>query len=66
MQTEGCFMTAPKEEAKRIIDALPEDSTYEEIVRELAFDTMIQRGLNDVDAGKVISNKEMENEIAQW
>lgn len=59
-------MTAPKEEAKKIIDALPEDSTYEEIVRELAFDTMIQRGLNDVDVGKVISNKEMENEIAQW
>ena len=59
-------MTAPKEEAKKIIDASPEDSTYEEIVRELAFDTMIQRGLNDVDAGKVISNKEMENDIAQW
>ena len=59
-------MTAPKEEAKKIIDALPEDSTYEEIVRELVFDTIIQRGLNDVDTGKVISNKEMENEIAQW
>ena len=59
-------MTAPKEEAKKIIDALPEDSTYEEIVRELAFDTMIQRGLNDVDVARVISNKEMENEIAQW
>ena len=59
-------MTAPKEEAKKIIDALPEDSTYEEIVRELAFDTMIQRGLNDVDVGRVISNEEMDNEIAQW
>ena len=63
---EGCSMTAPKDEAKRIIDTLPEDSTYEEIVRELAFDMMIQRGLDDVEAGKVISNKEMENEIAKW
>ncbi len=59
-------MTAPKDEAKRIIDTLPEDTTYEEIVRELAFDMMIQRGLDDVEAGKVISNKEMENEIAKW
>ncbi len=59
-------MTAPKDEAKRIIDTLPEDSTYEEIVRELAFDMMIQRGLDDVEADKVISNKEMENEIAKW
>ncbi len=59
-------MTAPKDEAKRIIDTLPEDSTYEEIVRELAFDMMIQRGLDDVESDKVISNKEMENEIAKW
>ena len=59
-------MTAPKEEAKKIIDALPEDATYEEIVRELAFETMIQRGLDDVDGGKVISNKEMENDIVKW
>ena len=63
---EGYSMTAPKDEAKRIIDTLPEDTTYEEIVRELAFDMMIQRGLDDVEAGKVISNKEMENEIAKW
>jgi predicted transcriptional regulator len=60
------MMTAPKDEAKKIIDSLPEDTTYEEILRELAFDTMIQRGLNDVEDGKVISNKEMENTIAQW
>jgi len=59
-------MTAPKDEAKKIIDSLPEDTTYEEILRELAFDTMIQRGLSDVEDGKVISNKEMENTIAQW
>jgi predicted transcriptional regulator len=60
------MMTAPKDEAKKIIDSLPEDTTYEEILRELAFDTMIQRGLSDVEDGKVISNKEMENTIAQW
>lgn len=60
------MMTAPKEEAKKIIDALPEDATYEEIVRELAFETMIQRGLDDVVGSKVISNKEMENDIVKW
>ena len=59
-------MTAPKEEAKKIIDALPEDTTYDEILRELAFDKMIGRGLDDVEKGRVISNEEMENTIAQW
>ncbi len=59
-------MTAPKDEAKKIIDSLPEDTTYEEILRELAFDKMIQRGLDDVEKGKVISNQEMKETIAQW
>ncbi len=59
-------MTAPKDEVKKIIDSLPEDTTYEEILRELAFDKMIGQGLDDVEDGKVISNQEMENTIAQW
>ena len=59
-------MTAPKDEVKKIIDSLPEDTTYEEILRELAFDKMIGQGLDDVENAKVISNQEMENTIAQW
>lgn len=63
---EGDTMTAPKDEAKKVIDSLPEDSTYEEILKELAFDKMIGRGLDDVENGKMISNAEMKNTIAQW
>ncbi len=59
-------MTAPKDEAKKIIDALPEDATYEEIIKELAFDKMVQRGLEDVEEGRVISNEEMKSIIAKW
>ena len=59
-------MTAPKDEAKKVIDSLPEDSTYEEILRELAFDKMIVQGLEDVENGKTVSNEEMKNTIEQW
>jgi len=59
-------MTAPKDEAKKIIDALPEDTTYEEIIKELAFDKMVQRGLEDVEEGRVISNEEMKRIISKW
>ena len=38
-------MTAPKQEAKKVIDSLPEDTSYDEILKELAFDRMIQKGL---------------------
>jgi hypothetical protein len=54
-------MTAPKQEAKKIIDSLPDDSSYDEILKELAFDRMIQKGRN-----KTISNDEMKNRIKQW
>lgn len=59
-------MTAPKLEAKKIIDSLPEDTSYDEILKELAFDRMIQRGLKDSKENKTISSKEMEHRIKQW
>jgi len=60
------MMTAPKEEAKKVIDALPEDASYDEILKELAFDRMIQHGLDDSAHEKTIDNQEMKHTIAQW
>jgi len=59
-------MTAPKQEMKKIIDSLPEDTSYDEILKELAFDRMIQRGLKDSNDNKTISNEQMKNRIKQW
>lgn len=59
-------MTATKQEAKKIIDSLPDDSSYDEILKELAFDRMIQKGLKDSKENKTISNDEMKNRIKQW
>lgn len=56
-------MATAKEQMTRIIQAQPEDSSYEEILRELAFAGMIERGLKDSDAGKTISNEEMHKRI---
>lgn len=60
------IMTAPKQEAKKIIDSLPDDSSYDEILKELAFDRMIQKGLKNSKENKTISNQEMGNKIKQW
>ena len=45
---------------------MPEDSTYDEIVQELVFNRMVERGLADADAGRVISDREMKRAIDQW
>ena len=59
-------MSTVKEELTRLIQGQPEDSTREEIVRELAFYVMVERGLADSDAKRVISNEEMERRIRSW
>ncbi len=57
---------APKEHALAAIEELLEDSSYEEILRELAFARMIERGLADAEAGRTISHEEMGRRLASW
>ncbi len=60
-----CMSTA-KEELTRIVQAQPDDSSPEEIVRELAFHVMIERGLADLDAERTLSNEDMARRIRTW
>ena len=55
-----------KEKMAEVIQSQPEDATYEEIMRELAFERMIERGLDDSRSGRVISNEDMERRIRTW
>ena len=63
---EESSMSTPKEELSRLIQGQPEDSSREEIVRELAFHVMVERGLADSDAKRTISNVEMARRIRSW
>jgi hypothetical protein len=56
-------MVTVKEHIIEIIKRQPDDSSYDDIIRELAFDLMIQRGLKDSDEQRTISNEEMERRI---
>jgi len=59
-------MATAKDHIAEIIKRQPDDSSYDEIVRELAFDLMVQRGLKDSDDRRTISNEEMERRIKNW
>ena len=56
-------MATAKEQITELVQQQPDDSSYEEIIRELAFHRMIERGLKDSDDGRTISNEEMEARI---
>ena len=59
-------MSTAKEDLTRLIQQQPDDSSSEEIIRELAFHTMVGRGLADADAKRSISNEEMGRRIRSW
>ncbi len=56
-------MSNVKEKTAEVIQSQPEDAAYEEIMRELAFERMVKRGLDDSRNGRVISNEDMESRV---
>jgi predicted transcriptional regulator len=59
-------MSTAKDELSRMLENQPEDASPEQIVRELAFHVMVQRGLADSKAGNTISTEEMQPRIRSW
>ncbi len=59
-------MLSIKDSAKKIIDDLPDDVSYDELIRELLFKRMIERGLQDSQKNKIISDEELGKEIEKW
>lgn len=59
-------MATAKEVLAEILAKQPNDSSYDELVRELAFSAMVQQGINDSDSGRVTSNEEMRKRIRSW
>jgi hypothetical protein len=59
-------MATAKEHIAEILKRQPDDRTYDDIVRELAFDLMVQRGLKDSDEQRTLANEEMERRIKSW
>ncbi len=59
-------MFSAKEQMTRIIQQQPDDSSYDEILRELFFVRMVERGLKDSKEDRIISNEEMQHRIKIW
>ena len=59
-------MAIVKEKMKEVINSQPDDATYGEILRELAFERMVERGLTDSRTGRVISDREMGHRVRSW
>lgn len=59
-------MASAKEQMAKIVQEQPDDSSYDEILRELAFARMVERGLADSLTGRTIGDEEMKRRIRTW
>ena len=59
-------MSTVKDTMIKVIRAQPEDSNFDEILRELAFVKMVNRGLADSDAGRTVPHEEIEQRMRSW
>jgi len=58
--------TMPKQAIRDIVDALPDDASYEEIIAELALNRLIERGLADARAGRLIPDDAARERMLAW
>jgi predicted transcriptional regulator len=56
----------PKDRMLSILHDQPEDSSYDELLRELAMQRMIDRGLEDVANGKTQTHEQVAAIIQSW
>jgi len=59
-------VSTPKEQMVETINDQPDDSSYDEILRELAFKRMVDKGLADARSGRTVSNEEVSRRIRTW
>ncbi|MBI2433389.1 MAG: hypothetical protein HYV26_11000 [Candidatus Hydrogenedentes bacterium] len=59
-------MSNAKDRMTALVQAQSDDASFDDILRELAFERMIERGLEDSRAGRVISDEEMGKIIDSW
>ena len=59
-------MQSAKQEVMELLKGLPDDSTLEEIQYHLYVRQKVQRGIQDVEEGRVYTQEEVEKRMAKW
>lgn len=59
-------MATAKHDARKILDKLPEEASLEDIQYHLYVLQRVNRGREDVQAGRVVSHDEIERRLARW
>ena len=59
-------MQAIKKQVIKMIQALPDDVSVDDVMAELYFKLQVDAGLKELDEGKSLSQEEAEARMSQW
>ncbi len=59
-------MSPVKQQVIEMIQALPDESTVDDIMAELYFRMKVDAGLKELDEGKAVSHEEAKDRLSQW
>ena len=59
-------MLPAKEEVRRLLELLPGDASLEDIQYHICVRQKILRGLEDIEAGRTLSEEEFETRMSKW
>jgi len=59
-------MASPKQTVLDLVRDLPDDASLEDIQYHLFVLQRVEKGLKEVEDGKVVSEDEMESRFAKW
>ena len=59
-------METAKAQVQQILERLPEDASLEDIQYHIYVRQKIEQGVEDVEAGRVVSHAEVQRRLAKW
>ena len=58
-------MSVVREEAKKILDTLPDEASWDDVMYEMYVRKKIDEGIKAADEGRVVSNEEVKKRFLQ-
>jgi predicted transcriptional regulator len=59
-------MPTAKEEVRRILDNLPDNSSFEDIQYHIYVREKVERGLKAIEEDRVLTEEEAERRLSKW
>jgi hypothetical protein len=59
-------MQSAKQNAMKVLEQLPDESSYEDIMERILFMQKVETGLEDIRQARVASHEDVKNRLAQW